>query len=149
MKIDWKYVATTPSYRAIKDRYCTYVMRHPSDKKRAYSAFTAIIRVAKTEAVRANKGIVEVLDYILEHHNMSILNMANHFKLSDKSKPKDKPITLSKYFCTTKYNYSSEHVRKRIKESREERARHLRKLSGKKARWSTERKARERRYRQL
>lgn len=154
MKIDWKYLATTPGYKAIKAEMIRLIQqdidqgkrfnRPPFRSKKEYHAkFNWIICRAKHYSIRLNIPLEEVLTQWEKKRTYSWLNyyQSSTFPLLSKGAVRRKSQGIKglvKYYAKDSYIARQPKVRKIIKEAKHRHAVNIRKELGKKARWSVE-----------
>ncbi len=159
MKIDWKYLSTTPGYKSLKKAVVENIARKHRSKKETYQMFYTTINRAKHYAHKLNKPIEEVLngweekrkdknnrigEWVIQFYPGHCRDQYRLGKLH--RAPNVKPKNPINYYRTDPW-CKKDPIRKKamILKTIMEIQKQNSKRKGKKARWSNERKAREKR----
>ena len=152
MKIDWKAVAQSPGYRSLKAAYTHDTQkagqhtRPMRDKAEFYSKFQWVIGRAKHYAERQGRSLEDVLNDWEAKRNYWWLNYYQEGQQPKLPSGKSRNVRPQRSDTSIKQSgWLRTTPKERFKRLRQERcrwARFARRQAGKKARWSTEQKAR-------
>lgn len=157
MKIDWKKLAQSPGYKSLKAAYIRDVHEagqqpRPMRKKAEFlKLFRRVIGMSQHYAIRTGKPIEQVLNEWEEKRDHWWLNFYSDHHLSKLASGKPRNVKYQKAGTYLRSSLSKRDPKRYIERLKSERARlakSQREIDGKKARWSTERKVREAKYRQ-
>lgn len=149
MKIDWKYVATTPGYKSLKAAYTHDVTeaakrRHPMRKKAEFlKLFTWVIGRAKHYAHHTGKPIEEILNDWEEQRDYWWLNFYQDCRQPKLHSNSKKPLSLKGEMAYYKKGWGRQSPRLRQQRLLAAKSRKAKELYGRaKPRWDNARKQR-------
>lgn len=152
MKIDWKHLSTTKGYKSLKAAYTNDIQKKYRSKKELLNLFNWVINRAKHYAHNSDKSLEEVLNKWEDNRTYWWLNYYQECKQPKKHSKALKPKGINAYrksMCRKSFFYHYKQPDRKHKVCKLIMQIQRDASKKKKPRWTNERKARYKKYRNL